>query len=135
MIRLAYLSTSIIDEEKREKALLNIFESSKKWNPTLGITGVLIHGAGKFLQVLEGPDLNVLRKFFEISEDTRHSDCQILLVSVAAELAFPNWSMAVFEAEPLEFQRISELLSHKRESVDAKAFAELVKHFVKMVHA
>lgn len=53
MIRILYFSQStrdITDPQVRD-----ILESSRRNNPSLGITGVLIHGGGMFMQVLEGP--------------------------------------------------------------------------------
>ena len=68
MIRLLYISQAtqaISDEQVR-----NILESSRRNNPALGITGVLIHGGGLFMQLLEGPEEGVLRLYVKILDDT-----------------------------------------------------------------
>jgi hypothetical protein len=91
MIRLLYISTSRLAPDSQEKQLREILDASKRNNADLGITGMLVHGGGMFLQVLEGPDNNVLRIYSKILDDPRHTDSQIVLISVAEERA---WSMS-----------------------------------------
>lgn len=74
MIRLLYISASRIASDLQEKQLHEILDASKRNNEDLGITGNLVHGGGMFLQVLEGPDNNVLRTYWKILSDARHTD-------------------------------------------------------------
>jgi len=79
MIRLLYLSqsSSALSKEQVQK----ILESSRRNNPALGLTGVLIHGGGVFMQVLEGPEQAVLRMYLKILDDKRHINCKIIYTS------------------------------------------------------
>jgi len=73
MIRLLYISQaapSINDEQVQD-----ILKSSRRNNPAVGVSGVLLHGGGLFMQILEGPEDAVLRKYVRILDDRRHGDC------------------------------------------------------------
>ena len=59
MIRLLYISHAT--REISEAQIQDILQSSRRNNPALGITGVLVHGGGQFMQILEGPEHAVLR--------------------------------------------------------------------------
>jgi hypothetical protein len=77
MIRLLYISTSRLAPDSQEKQLREILDASKRNNADLGITGMLVHGGGMFLQVLEGPDNNVLRIYSKILDDPRPEPCVV----------------------------------------------------------
>lgn len=134
MIRLAYLSSSLLPEHQRQDALVDILEVSTKKNADVGLTGVLVHGAGMFMQVLEGPDAQVLKKYAAILDDPRHADCQLLLITTTEERAFPGWSMAAFEGSKLDFHRVQEFYASRKETSDAKAFTDLIQRFVRAIH-
>jgi len=59
MIRLLYISHAT--REISEAQIQDILQSSRRNNPALGITGVLVHGGAQFMQILEGPEHAVLR--------------------------------------------------------------------------
>ena len=101
MIRLLYCSQAKSDFS--EEVLKEILLISRKNNSAAGITGVLVHGGGMFMQVLEGPEQNVLRTYMKILDDKRHTDSRIIQISPMKERMFDNWTMGVIEAEPLTF--------------------------------
>jgi len=130
MIRLLYVSASQSTAEVLKVDLSDILESSKKNNLALGLTGILVHGGGMFLQVLEGPSHQVLRKYTKILDDRRHTDCRIVLITTTEERAFPDWAMAVLEISDHEFQGIQEILAHRHETVDVKTFSLVIRSFM-----
>lgn len=133
MIRLLYLSHAtrgITDEQVQ-----NILQSARRFNPLVGITGVLIHGGGLFMQILEGPEEAVLRLYVKVLDDKRHSDCRIIHISPANERLFQNWTMGIIQRDPLEFQDVTELRAHRLEAVHGKAFANAMREFVKRLNA
>lgn len=130
MIRLLYISTSRIAPDRQEKQLHEILLASKRNNADLGITGILVHGGGMFLQVLEGPDNNVLRRYSKILDDPRHADSQIVLISVAQERAFPKWSMAALELSDFEFHEIRDMMGKRKETITSGLFFDLVRIFI-----
>lgn len=130
MIRLLYVSTSRTAADVLANNLSGILESSKRNNKPLGITGILLHGGGMYMQVLEGPDHQVFSKYLEIIGDKRHTDCQIILITTTEERAFSDWAMAVLEISDHEFQRIRKLFSRRHESVDIKIFSDMIRSFM-----
>lgn len=133
MIRLLYISqaASGITEEQ----VKDILKSSQRNNSATGLTGVLVHGGSLFMQLLEGPEQAVLRKYVKILDDRRHSDCRILHISPANDRIFEKWSMGMIESNPLQFQHIAELRAHRLEADQAKTFTDAMREFVRMLNA
>jgi len=129
MIRLLYCSqgTPGMSDAKIQDTLT----VARRNNKARGITGVLVHGGGMFMQVLEGPEQAVLRLYVKILDDPRHSDCQIIYVTPAKGAVFRDWSMGMINSDPLEFQHIAELRAHRLETVSAKAFMDVMRAFSK----
>jgi len=89
--------------------LMLILEQSRKWNSDHGITGMLIYiegsfvslaqrqlsaeMSGRFMQVLEGPKLEVERIFNFIQTDPRHNDLIILDKAELSARNFESWTM------------------------------------------
>ena len=129
MIRLLYISQAA--PGITEGQVQDILKSARRNNPGEGLTGVLIHGGDLFLQVLEGPEQAVLRRYVKILDDRRHGHCQILLISPAEDRMFDQWSMGVIQSNPLDYQHIAELRAHRLEAVQAGAFRESMRAFVR----
>lgn len=81
------------------KALL---AQSREKNARLGITGLLLHKSGTFMQILEGPEPEVLKLFSAIERDPRHCNVNRLFVWPIERREFANWSMAFHEMAPDE---------------------------------
>jgi len=91
LVRLLYASRA---KQPLEAATLDaIFETSMNGNARHGITGVLCHGNGIFLQALEGERAAVSRLFLNIGRDPRHEDVVLLHFEEIAEREFSVWSM------------------------------------------
>jgi hypothetical protein len=72
-----------------------LLERARKYNQTRGITGMLVHLAGSFMQVLEGPKDSVARLFSEkISCDGRHGLIEVVTRGPVGERKFGEWTMA-----------------------------------------
>jgi hypothetical protein len=133
LIRLLYMShasPTITDEEVQ-----GILVSARQNNPAHGITGVLVHGAGLFMQVMEGPEQEVLRQYVRILDDHRHSDARILHISPANDRIFEKWSMGGINGDPLQFQHIAEFRARRLEVVQAKAFMDTMREFAQRLRA
>ncbi|HEY1058165.1 MAG TPA: BLUF domain-containing protein [Limnobacter sp.] len=127
MIRLLYSSQAKPDTHS--DLLEDILLTSRKNNAALNITGVLVHGGGMFMQVLEGPEAVVLRLYVKILDDKRHTDSRIIHITPTSTRLFPNWTMGVIEAEPLTFEEVANLRAHRVESVEGDAFTALMHKF------
>lgn len=99
MIRLVYVSST--DRDLDIGSIENILSSSRKNNATLGITGILLHIDGGFMQVLEGEKLSVENLYSRIEADPRHWDTQVLLTRNEPPL-FEGWSMGFKKLNPLD---------------------------------
>lgn len=63
---------------KRDELLL-LVEKAQSFNAASGITGMLLHKRGDFMQVLEGPESVVRTLMSKIAQDPRHSGVLTLL--------------------------------------------------------
>lgn len=127
MIRILYCSQ--VKPGNSKDSLDDILVSSRKNNKALGITGVLVHGGGLYLQLLEGPETNVLRLYTKILDDKRHTDCRIIYISPTKERLFDNWTMGSIERDPLSFEQIAKLRANRLESVNTDAFSQVMSEF------
>ena len=93
LVCLVYASRSI--PPLAESELRSLLEQARSNNERLGITGVLIHGDGRFVQVLEGSDDAVHEVFSRIATDRRHYAVQILADEPLEQRRFAHWSMAL----------------------------------------
>ena len=131
MIRLLYTSTSRIQQSDSRQPLIEILNSSIRNNRQQGVTGLLMHGCGMFLQVLEGYDEQVFTLYVRLLNDPRHTDCRVVLVTQIDKRSFPEWAMAAMNVSDSAFQKIQELLSQRDVSVEEKLLAMIMKHFMK----
>ena len=133
MFRLLYISRATSGTTHEQ--IQDIQKAAQRNNPAAGITGVLVHGGGLFMQVLEGPEPAVLRMYVKILDDRRHGDCEILHISPAKDRVFQKWSMGIIDRGPLEFQEIAELQARRLEAVQPTTFIEAMRGFVRMLNA
>ena len=102
MRQLLYVSTPT--SELATSALDNILTASRANNALLGITGLLLHIDGGFLQMLEGEEATVNATFARIEDDYRHVIASILMRETITERFFENWSMET--ANPTKASKI-----------------------------
>ncbi|MBP1206195.1 hypothetical protein JOD97_004268 [Duganella sp. 1411] len=133
MIRLLYISNA--SPAVSEEQVQDILTSARRNNPAHGITGILIHGGGLFMQVLEGPEQKVLRQYVKILDDRRHDDARILHISPANSRIFEKWSMGGIAGNPLQFQHVSDLFARRLEVVQPTTFTKTMREFAQMLNA
>lgn len=63
-------------------------------NRMAAVTGLLVTGEGRFLQVLEGPADEVDATFERIRVDDRHTDIAIIARGAVERRLFRDWNMA-----------------------------------------
>jgi len=95
LIQLIYLSDA--REGMVYRDFTTIMEQAAVSNRALGITGMLCHGSGQFLQVLEGERTAVSALYHHIVTDPRHTTCTLMLVEEVAARDFSEWSMRVVD--------------------------------------
>ena len=131
MIRLIYTSTSRIQQSDSKQPLIDILNSSIRNNRERDVTGLLMHGNGRFLQVLEGTDEQVFKLYVRLLDDPRHSDCRVMLVTQIDKRSFSEWAMAAMNVPDSAFQKIQDMLSQRDTIVEEKLLAVIMKHFMK----
>lgn len=91
MKHLLYISTarSIL----RPSELDELLSKSRIANRAADLTGLLVVGGRRFLQVLEGPDQAVLETYERITRDPRHFALVKLHDKEVATRSFASWAM------------------------------------------
>lgn len=81
--------------------LVELLRVSRQNNEARGISGMLLHRDGNFIQVLEGPPAAVEERFERIRRDERHAGILVLLRQEIGERQFGHWSMGFRSLEEL----------------------------------
>jgi hypothetical protein len=89
-----------------------LVQQSAENNRDEGITGLLLLSGDRFLQVLEGPSLQVNRLFTRIMRDTRHHDVELISFEQIGPTYFDDWNMYLVDLFDLSKQP-RELLARK----------------------
>ena len=76
-----------------EDELLMMLKHAREKNKQLGITGMLLHCDGSFIQALEGPKDQVMNMLGTIRQDSRHSRIAVLFEGPIQSRSFSQWSM------------------------------------------
>ena len=82
--------------------LMKLLFDARAFNRENGITGLLLHHGGQFMQLLEGEQHEVQRLYRKIAEDARHRNV-VIEVNAPVELrVFPRWQMGYAEAPEMD---------------------------------
>jgi len=109
LIQLLYLSKSAPGIGSSD--LVNILATSSNRNRASGITGILCHKDGYFLQLLEGEEAPVLELYLKIIRDPRHTDQVIIGISTATSRIFKGWAMGALDENLVPKDYGKEILS------------------------
>ncbi|MFJ3035663.1 BLUF domain-containing protein [Curtobacterium pusillum] len=126
---LVYMSSAA--EPFDDDALEGVLEHARSRNTADGLTGLLVHRDGRFMQLLEGPYDAVLSTYQRILADDRHEDVRLLAEESIHTRRFPEWSMAYDRdtdgaAVPEGF---SDFLETGDRSADSSRSRELLRWF------
>lgn len=97
LIHTIYTSTAI--KEMNDSALGNLLASAVKNNEKMGLTGMLLHRKGRFMQVLEGEAEFVDQVMAAIKKDPRHTSVFILERHVIPIRHFSKWGMGFHQVD------------------------------------
>ena len=89
--RVLYISTARRPLEPAECDA--ILRTSRRNNARVGLTGLLVTGGRRFLQVLEGDPTEVSTVLARIAADPRHFALVTLSDQAVAARGFPQWAM------------------------------------------
>ncbi len=134
MHQLVYVSAAA--QPMTEPELNGILEASRRNNARDGVTGMLLHIDGGFLQVLEGPREIVQHTFGRILLDTRHRGISILVEQNAVGRVFGRWNMGFLEPSetlaPDVFVISKQALAHAVPPEKAQHIATLIRTFYRI---
>lgn len=133
LIRALYLSRARPGLDEND--IRRILEVSRANNAALGITGVLCGGRNDFIQVLEGPETNLIKLYSRILDDPRHSDCTLLSIAPIETRMFNDWSMGYVRNEKDSADNCRLLLSYRLTNDCREQIVETMKLFLKLVEA
>lgn len=90
---LSIVYSSVATEPFTEVDLALLLAISRMNNESRGLTGVLLHRDGQFMQALEGPAGAVRTALRTIAADPRHTGVWTLAEERIAERRFGSWAM------------------------------------------
>lgn len=97
MHQLLYASSTALNLP--DSVLDDILASARRNNARLGVTGMLLHVDGGFMQVLEGEAATLKQLYDRIGTDKRHWQPHILF-DRAAPRVFGDWTMGFRKLQP-----------------------------------
>jgi FAD-dependent sensor of blue light len=104
LIHLIYASTATRPFDKEQ--LVELLEQSRGANARIDVSGMLLHEAGNFFQVLEGRAAVVEALFAKICADDRHERPIKIMQEPIAERSFGDWTMAFSDITRAELDAI-----------------------------
>lgn len=120
MITLAYFSSATAPFSP--DALGALLARAQANNAALGVTGLLCHYDGSFLQFLEGPETTVDDLFARISADPRHHAVILMHRAPVDVRAFADWAMAL--VSPTEVSQAQRAFALGLREIEISAAAE-----------
>lgn len=121
------VSVSQADHDLSYRDLEAFLDAAIERNTANGVTGLLVYRDGRFLQILEGKQDDVLEAIAESIKDPQHTHLKVVAERPAEGRLFPFWAMAYQDGDldssvcaPL-FRKLFELASDHK-SNDAHFF-------------
>ena len=90
LVRLLYASRAV---DPQPNVIESILAQSRQFNPSTGITGILVYGGGIFLQAIEGGREAVSDLYGHIQKDERHKQVVLSHYEEISERRFGGWTM------------------------------------------
>ncbi len=99
LVRLVYISEATRPFTPEELATL--LRRSQENNAARGLSGLLLHAGGNFIQVLEGTAEAVTERYDVIAADVRHRRVSRILCEVTTTRLFGRWTMGSIHADAI----------------------------------
>jgi hypothetical protein len=126
--QIVYLSTAAGQQDAATIAA--ILAVSHERNLRDKVTGLLVAGGHRYLQVLEGPRNVVSATMRRISRDDRHLGVTVLVKRRIDERSFRGWSMACCDHLDLgDFATLAELIDQVRSQVSGRKLRQQIDCF------
>jgi hypothetical protein len=131
MRQIAYFSTAA--EPQTDTLVQNILLTARSRNREHGITGLLVAGGNRYMQIIEGPRAAVSQLYENIRRDPRHLAVTTLTNRTTFRPSFEGWSMA-YRREPAlgEFDRFPDIVRFLTDRIDDDLLRNQVRRFSAM---
>jgi len=116
-----------------EAQLQDLLEQSRPSNYAQGITGLLCHSQGHFLQLLEGPPEAVHTLYTKIRADRRHHQIVTLRDRPTPQRGFAEWRMAFVPVDAPAFYWLGSALAARSTRLSPPPVVE--RHLHTLLHA
>lgn len=107
MHHIIYLSWATVPFTNAQ--LQKLLTLARRRNSELAITGILLYGNERFVQVLEGEEEIVEEMYAHIRQDPRHDNFITFASKPIAQRAFAEWTMAF---QPVSSQQLDDVVGH-----------------------
>lgn len=104
MHHIIYMSQASRKFSSRE--LVTLLIEARGRNEQYNVTGALVYGAGRFMQVIEGEEQVVADLYQHIVRDSRHHNLLKLADKAIEQRQFADWSMAFDEVAADQFKEL-----------------------------
>ena len=128
MRQIVYFSTA--SQHQDALTVAGILAISRNHNLREKITGLLVAGGHRYLQVFEGPAVTVEELMGRIQRDHRHVGATVLVNRKISERSFSGWSMAYFEEPKLgEYETFTQLIDRMRAELPERKLRDQIDCF------
>ena len=113
LVRLVYVSEATLAFSPNDLSAL--LQHARERNAARGLTGLLLHAGGNFIQVLEGTADAVAERYDVIAEDLRHRRVSRVLCEVTTDRLFGQWTMGLLGTDalsPLDRTQLRQVVQH-----------------------
>lgn len=116
--QLIYRSVSVVSA-RGALEVSDILEEARENNRARGLTGILTVVDGQFIQILEGPDVELDALLEVLSDDLRHRQMSVLERRRVDHRTFEDWTMVSPRLTPTCVGTLSQLLATGETRIDA----------------
>lgn len=132
MEQLVYISTAR-SAAPTSSMVEDILRTSHRNNRRDGLTGMLVLGGRRFLQVLEGDPVRLELAYGRIKADKRHIALVQLSRKHVETRSFPDWEMAFHAGDSAdEFEDLVTIVSRMTDTVDDPNLKALLRSFAEL---
>ena len=130
MLQIAYFSTATVRQSA--EVLHDILTGSRRRNARDDISGLLVAGGNRYMQVIEGPEREMEALWTAIRADQRHCAVAELLRRPTETRSFEGWNMAFRREERLgAFDSFPQTLKFLTREVEDQALRRQIELFAR----
>jgi len=128
---ICYLSKA--KESLTEDELNDLFSYTAQYNNECDITGILLHSIGRFFQVLEGKEEDLLALYSKIKKDNRHEELFELFSGRTAHPLFVRYNSKFNVVKSTQdLNRIKEYLDANKSHPRSERMQRILEPFLLM---